>query len=55
MISPRRDNFLRFQVLEVFRQSERHLAGITSIDEVLKRVISVIHSNDPVARALTLR
>ena len=28
---------------------------MTSVDEFLRRVITVINSNDPVARALTLR
>ena len=37
------------------RQSERHLDKITNVDEFVKRVFSVIHSNDPIARALTLR
>ena len=39
----------------VVRQSERHLDKITNVDEFVKRVFSVIHSNDPIARALTLR
>ena len=36
-------------------QSERHLDKITMVDEFLKRIFTVLHSNDPVARALTLR
>ena len=28
---------------------------ITNVDEFLRRIFAVIHSNDPVARALTLR
>ena len=48
-------NFLKLCVLCVVRQSERHLDKITNVDEFIKRVFAVIHSNDPVARALTLR
>jgi integrator complex subunit 7 len=28
---------------------------VTNVDEFLRRIFAVIHSNDPVARALTLR
>lgn len=48
-------NFLKLCVLNVVRQSERHLDKITNVDEFVKRIFAVIHSNDPVARALTLR
>ena len=42
--------------MEIFLfQSERHLDKITMVDEFLKRIFTVLHSNDPVARALTLR
>ena len=37
------------------QQSEKHLEKILNVDEFVKRVFSVIHSNDPVARAITLR
>ncbi|XP_054272876.1 integrator complex subunit 7-like [Macrosteles quadrilineatus] len=49
------NNFLRLWVLRVCQQSEKHLDKILNIDEFVRRVFSVIHSNDPVARALTLR
>uniref|UniRef100_A0A8C6TRW9 Integrator complex subunit 7 n=1 Tax=Neogobius melanostomus TaxID=47308 RepID=A0A8C6TRW9_9GOBI len=49
------NNFLRLCVLKVTQQSEKHLEKILNVDEFLKRVFSVIHSNDPVARAITLR
>lgn len=39
----------------MFEQSEKHLDKILNVDEFVRRVYSVIHSNDPVARALTLR
>ncbi len=48
-------NFVRLCVLRVVQQSERHLDKITMVDEFVKRVFTVLHSNDPVARALTLR
>ncbi|KAL7388630.1 hypothetical protein ABVT39_018032 [Epinephelus coioides] len=49
------NNFLRLCVLIVTQQSEKHLEKILNVDEFVKRVFSVIHSNDPVARAITLR
>ncbi|XP_013165809.1 PREDICTED: integrator complex subunit 7 [Papilio xuthus] len=49
------NNFLRLWVLRVCQQSEKHLDKILNIDEFLRRVFSVLHSNDPVARALALR
>ncbi|XP_050678787.1 integrator complex subunit 7 [Leptidea sinapis] len=49
------NNFLRLWVLRVCEQSEKHLDKILNVDEFLRRVYSVLHSNDPVARALTLR
>jgi hypothetical protein len=50
-----RINFLRLNILKVFQLSEKHITKITSVDEFLRRIFSVIHSNDPVARAVTLR
>ncbi|RZF40032.1 hypothetical protein LSTR_LSTR002435 [Laodelphax striatellus] len=49
------NNFLRLWVLRVCQQSEKHLDKILNVDEFVRRVFSVIHSNDPVARALSLR
>lgn len=54
-LSLSRNNFLRLCVLKVTQQSEKHLEKILNVDEFVKRVFSVIHSNDPVARAITLR
>ncbi|KAF5295112.1 hypothetical protein FQA39_LY13263 [Lamprigera yunnana] len=48
-------NFLRLWVLRVCQQSEKHLDKISNVDEFVRRVYSVIHSNDPIARSLTLR
>lgn len=49
------NNFLRFWVLQVCQQTEKHIDKILNIDEFVRRIYSVIHSNDPVARGLTLR
>ncbi|CAH1119366.1 unnamed protein product [Phaedon cochleariae] len=49
------NNFLRLCVLRVCQQSEKHLDKISNVDEFVRRVYSVIHSNDPIARAVTLR
>lgn len=49
-------NFLRLCVLRVLSDHcDRHLDKITNVDEFVKRIFTVLHSNDPVARALTLR
>lgn len=55
MCAVHRSNFLRLCVLRVCQQSEKHLDKISNVDEFVRRVYSVIHSNDPIARALTLR
>lgn len=49
------NNFLRHWVLRVCQQSEKHLDKILNVDEFVRRIFSVTHSNDPVARALTLQ
>lgn len=49
------NNFLRLWVLRVCQQTEKHIDKILNIDEFVRRIYSVIHSNDPVARGLTLR
>lgn len=48
-------NLLRLWVLRVCQQSEKHLDKILNVDEFLKRIFTVMHANDPIARALTLR
>ncbi|XP_037933646.1 integrator complex subunit 7 [Teleopsis dalmanni] len=48
-------NLLKFWVLRVCQQSENHLDKIMNIDAFVKRIFTVMHSNDPVGRALTLR
>lgn len=49
------DNFLRLWILRVCQQSEKHLDKILNVDEFLRRIYSVLHSNDAAARALALR
>lgn len=49
------NNFLRVWILRVCQQSEKHLDKIMNVDEFVRRIFSVMHSNDPIARALTLR
>ncbi|GAB6026056.1 hypothetical protein CHUAL_012262 [Chamberlinius hualienensis] len=49
------NNFLRLCVLKVTQQSQKHLDKILNLDEFVRRIYAVIHSNDPLARALTLR
>ncbi|XP_057376792.1 integrator complex subunit 7-like [Daphnia carinata] len=48
-------NFPRLCVLRVCQQSEKHLDKILNVDEFVKRIFTVIHSNDPIARSLALR
>jgi len=43
-----RTNFPRLCVLRVCQQSGKHLDKILTVDEFVKRIYSVIHSNDPV-------
>ena len=42
-------------MLKVSQQSGKHLDKILNVDEFLRRIFAVIHSNDPIARAITLR
>ena len=46
---------MRICVLKAAQQSEKHLDKIINVDEFLQRIFYVIHSNDPFARAVTLR
>ena len=45
----------KMQIAKMTQRCARHLERIVSQDEVLRRFLSVLHSNDPIARALTLR
>ena len=46
---------MKLCVLKVIQGSEKHLDKILNVDEFIRRIYTVIHSNDPVARAITLR
>ncbi|XP_064093034.1 integrator complex subunit 7-like [Macrobrachium nipponense] len=48
-------NFVRVCVVEVVESCGRHLDKLINVDEFLRRITTVMHSNDPLARALTLR
>jgi len=48
-------NFIKLCILRVCDGSQRHLDKMTSVDELVRRIVTVMNSNDPVARALTLR
>ncbi|KAJ2785257.1 hypothetical protein GGI15_001977 [Coemansia interrupta] len=48
-------NSLRFHIAQVFEASNKHLPQITHTEELLKRVLAVLYSNDPIARVLALR
>ena len=50
-----RNNFIRLCILRVAQQSEKHLDKIFTVEQFIRRIFGVIHSNDPVARAITLR
>lgn len=49
-----RNNFLRVWVLRVCQQSEKHLDKILNVDEFVRRIFSVIHSNDPVSKDINV-
>ena len=49
------NNFLRVLILKVMQQSEKHLDKIVNVDEFVRRLFAVTFSNDPLARAITLR
>ncbi|XP_041351587.1 integrator complex subunit 7-like [Gigantopelta aegis] len=49
------NNFIRLCILKVTQQSEKHLDKILNVDEFIRRIVTVLHSNDPVARAIALR
>eukprot|EP01132_Coremiostelium_polycephalum_P010251 gene10251-12571_t len=49
------NNLVKHRILKVFQECNREIHKITNIDEILRRIHSVIQSNDPVARSLALR
>ena len=42
-------------MVQVTEQLKGHLCKVTDVEEVFRRISTVIFSNDPMARALTLR
>ena len=48
-------NFSRLLVLKVLKECERHLDKILTVDEFVRRIYFVTHSNDPIARSIALR
>ncbi|XP_057300048.1 integrator complex subunit 7-like [Hydractinia symbiolongicarpus] len=48
-------NFMKLCVLKAIQSSKKHLEKIFNVDEFCRRFFTVIHSNDPIARAVTLR
>ncbi|KAI8324964.1 hypothetical protein GQ54DRAFT_295791 [Martensiomyces pterosporus] len=48
-------NSLRYHIAQVFELSQHHLPRITHTEELLKRILTVLYSNDPVARVLALQ
>lgn len=51
----RRSNLLRLWILRVCQQTEKHLDKIINVDEFVKRIFWVTHSNNPMERALAIR
>ncbi|KAI7870111.1 hypothetical protein BDF14DRAFT_1721510 [Spinellus fusiger] len=50
------NNVVKFHVYQVFKQaSDLHLAKVLNVEETVRRILSVLDSNDPVARSITLR
>ncbi|KAG0092896.1 hypothetical protein BGZ92_008252 [Podila epicladia] len=49
------NNIQRHSILQVVKKSEPHLKKLLNVEETIKRISPTLHSNDPLARALTLR
>lgn len=47
-------NYIRLCIIQVTQKSSQHLDKISNVGEIVRCIHSVMHSNDPVARALTL-
>ncbi|KAJ2635521.1 hypothetical protein GGF44_003313, partial [Coemansia sp. RSA 1694] len=48
-------NSLRYHIAQVFAASQHHLLHSAYTEELLRRVLVVLYSNDPIARVLALR
>ncbi|KAG0358105.1 Integrator complex subunit 7 [Gamsiella multidivaricata] len=49
------NNIQRHAILQVFKKSQRHLKMVVNVEETIKRISPMLQSNDPLARAITLR
>ncbi|KAG0182974.1 Integrator complex subunit 7, partial [Apophysomyces sp. BC1034] len=50
------NNVIKCHVYKVFKQaSDLHLAKVINVEETVRRIMPVLESNDPCARAITLR
>ncbi|KAJ2885961.1 hypothetical protein H4R27_001013 [Coemansia aciculifera] len=48
-------NSLRYHIARVFAASQHHLPHTAYAEELLRRILIVLYSNDPIARVLALR
>ncbi|CAK9296351.1 unnamed protein product [Gordionus sp. m RMFG-2023] len=48
-------NYLKHLIFTVFQQSYKHIDKILNVDELLKHIFTLSYSNDPIARATTLK
>ncbi|KAJ2248221.1 hypothetical protein GGI13_004738 [Coemansia sp. RSA 455] len=48
-------NSLRYHIAHVFAASQHHLPHTAYAEELLRRILIVLYSNDPIARVLALR
>ncbi|KAF9363024.1 Integrator complex subunit 7 [Mortierella sp. NVP85] len=49
------NNIQRCSILQVFKKSRHHLEKVVNVDEAIRRMSPMLQSNDPLARAITLR
>ncbi|KAI8601928.1 hypothetical protein EDD21DRAFT_304425 [Dissophora ornata] len=49
------NNIQRHAILQVFKKSHQHLNKVINVEETIKRISPMLQSNDPLARAITLR
>ena len=54
-ICTHRNNSLRLCILRVVQNIQKHFEKITVVHEFTEMIFKVVHSNDPMARAITLR
>ncbi|KAF9105371.1 Integrator complex subunit 7 [Mortierella sp. AM989] len=49
------NNIQRHAILQVFKKSQPHLKKVINVEETIRRISPMLQSNDPLARAITLR